>query len=56
MQQKIGLFLAFIAILFAQWSKILPGNLMLSTYILIGMFRSSTLRIASVICGVAALS
>ncbi|MGE4485999.1 MAG: cytosine permease [Oscillospiraceae bacterium] len=52
---KIGLVLAFIAILFAQWSTNTAGNLMPPAYILIGMFPKINFKIASVICGVIAI-
>lgn len=52
---KLGLVLALIAVVFAQWSTNTAGNLMPPSYVLISIFPKLNFKKASIICGVIAI-
>ncbi|WP_026043690.1 cytosine permease [Treponema primitia] len=52
---KIGLILAYIAVVFAQWSTNTAGNLMPPSYILISLFPKLKFKISAIICGALAI-
>lgn len=55
-KSKIGLVLAYIAIVFAQWSTNTAGNLMPPTYILMSIVSKLNFKVSAVICGVVAVA
>lgn len=53
---NVGLVLALIAVVFAQWSTNTAGNLMPPSYVLISIFPKLNFKSASIICGVIAIA
>lgn len=53
---NVGLILALIAVVFAQWSTNTAGNLMPPSYVLISIFPKLNFKSASIICGVVAIA
>lgn len=52
---KFGLVLAYIGIIFAQWSTNTAGNLMPPTYVLMSFSKKLSFKLSAVICGVIAI-
>lgn len=52
---KFGLVLAYIGIIFAQWSTNTAGNLMPPTYVLMSFSKKLSFKISAVICGAIAI-